>query len=249
MNTNPLRITTIKHPVVEQFLAARDNPSSSGFLIEGLNFIIDIDEDNLKYLFLDEDISEDAEIKNRFSDDKVFYVSLHVMKKLSDTVNVQKAIALVEKKNVLKTNKYVLLNGVQDPGNVGTIIRNAAAFGFNVILDRKCANPYKEKVIRSSAGAVLRVHVELEDSLEAIIQRLIANGFRVATAELDTSAKEIDDFEKEEKIAIVFGNESKGIDKQVSDCVNNKLYIPINRNKIDSLNVAAAASIIMYKFQ
>lgn len=240
---------TIKHPVVDEFIRAKDDPSEKGFLIEGLNFVNDIGDEDLKYVFYEETFFEADNIHFKHDKSKIYVVPSYVMKKLSDTKNIQKAIALVQKRDKYESNKYVLLNGIQDPGNVGTIIRNAAAFDYNVILDRKTANPYKEKVVRSSAGAVLNVHIEIVESLEDRVDNLIKKGVFVATAELSPDSESMEKIEKRKDIAFILGNESKGIDRSLSEKVNRRFIIPINTKRIESLNVAAAASIIMYNFQ
>lgn len=171
-----------------------------------------------------------------------FAVSEHLFDSLAETKAPQNLIALFERPTAnrkLRTENSILiaLDGVQDPGNVGTIIRLAAAFdNAGVFLLPGCADPYSPKAIRASAGAVLSVPVA-----DATVDDLIASALPVYAAD----AKGDESQPPARGAIIVFGSEGSG----VSDAIR-KIAKPISiamSSKIESLNVAASAAILLSK--
>ena len=139
----------------------------------------------------------------------------------------------------------LILDTVQDPGNVGTLIRSALAFGFEDIYLINCADVYSEKVIRSSAGTVLKARIHLMDKQDIINNKFkIAKNFAVA----DMIGIPIDKIRlPKEKFAVIIGNEGQGVSEELIHLSDFKLSIPMS-NKVESLNAGVAGSIIMQKF-
>lgn len=135
----------------------------------------------------------------------------------------------------------LLLDTVQDPGNLGTILRTAAWFGIkSVILGEGTADPYNPKVIQSSMGAIFRLNIYSRHLLE-VIPEIKQDGFKVFSAVL--GGENIYDMRKEEKVAVVLGNESKGVSEAVQSAADGGITIP-SYGDTESLNVSTAAAII-----
>ena len=144
-----------------------------------------------------------------------------------------------------KGGKYIILDGLQDTGNIGTIIRTCDALGIDgVILSQDCADIYSPKIVRSAMGSLFRMPVMIAELTE-FIPLIKGKGFDVYAAVLDETAKSIDKVSFTDKCAVVIGNEGNGVTAEVINAAENKLYIPINN--AESLNAAVAASIISWE--
>ncbi len=170
------------------------------------------------------------------------------MKKLAFTKTPQPIMAVCFKKenNIdYASSRYLLLDQIQDPGNCGTMIRTALAFGYHqLILSKDCVDIYNDKVIRATQGALFHVNIVSMDLCDAI-DLLHEHHIEVYGSALE-NGQDIHRFKRKDKMAFVMGNEGNGISKNVLDKCDHCIYIPID--DIDSLNVAIAASIIMYQF-
>ena len=175
----------------------------------------------------------------------VTYVKENVMRKLTDLKTLPSVVAVVKKENSKEINgNVILLDGIQDPGNLGTIIRSAVAFNVDtIILGNNTVDIYNEKTLRASEGMVYNINF-IKDDLINIIPKLKDMDYKVIGTSV-TKGKNIKDLNKD-KIAFVVGNEGNGISEQVLDLCDDYVYIKMN-NKCESLNVAIASSIIMYE--
>ena len=154
---------------------------------------------------------------------------------------VQKAI----EEDISLSDKILILDNVQDPGNLGTIIRSAKAFNINtIVLSLNCVNKYNEKVIRAAQGMLFKVNVVTKD-LKYFIPYLKSIGYDVYGTDVvdGVDVKEID---KKDKIAVVMGNEGQGIEPDIKKLIDKNIYIKMSSD-CESLNVAVASSIIMYE--
>ncbi|MFC2007579.1 TrmH family RNA methyltransferase [Chloroflexota bacterium] len=142
--------------------------------------------------------------------------------------------------------KILLLEDIQDPGNVGALIRTAAAFAFSgVILTEKCADPLSPKCVQSTAGAVLSVWLRRVTHYLELVQSLHKGGYAVAAAELNG----VDDpsiLSRQEKLVLALGNEASGLTNSILNESDYRINIPTTREKAESLNVAACGAICMY---
>ena len=156
----------------------------------------------------------------------------------------EKAVEITVDKFTEMTGTHILLDGVQDPGNVGAIIRTANAFGIkSVILTSGCADLYNPKTIRASMGAIFRqsiFHMSLSD-----IVRLRDNGVRLIGAALKEGCRSISDVDLSNSV-IAFGSEGSGLSEEVMAICSEKVTIPI-APECESLNAAAAAAVIMWE--
>lgn len=177
--------------------------------------------------------------------DQIYYVSNEIMDRLCVSVSKSNMIGICHQSisNINTYQRVILLDNVQDPGNVGTIIRSAYSFGFDaVILGNNCCDAYNEKCIASTQGALFHLPIIRMDILEAI-DLLKANQVKVYGTSLQESHF-LQDIKISDKMAIVVGNEGSGVsDEVLANCDAN---IKIEMSNFESLNVAIAASICMY---
>ena len=185
------------------------------------------------------------------------YVSSSVFKFLADTKTPQGMLAVVKKpstsdiflnqKYLNKDKTFFALDNIQDPGNLGTIIRTLDSAGFkNILLSQDTVDVYNPKVIRSTMGAIFRLNIFIaNEELEDTLNRLKDVGYNVAVTSLE--AKEyFYEIDFNDKNIIVIGNEANGVSKAVCDIANKKYKIPMI-GQTESLNAAVATSIIAYE--
>lgn len=176
----------------------------------------------------------------------ITFVSYEVIKKLSNTKNPQKIMGVCKKLDEGKIGEKVLiLDDVQDPGNLGTIIRSCVAFNVDtIILSLKTVDLYNDKVLRSSEGMLFHLNIIKKDVVQAI-KDLQENGYFIYGTKVD-GGKTIKEVKFADKMALVVGNEGAGICSEVLNMCDDYLYIPMN-SKCESLNVGVATSIILYE--
>lgn len=143
-------------------------------------------------------------------------------------------------------NKILLLEDIQDPGNVGTLIRTAAAFNFSgVIMTENCADPMSPKCVQATAGTILSVWLRRTASYLELTKALRKGGYTLIAAELNGVA-EPSILCRQNKLLLALGNEAAGLSRELLDEADYRLRIPTIREKAESLNVAACGAICMY---
>ncbi len=187
------------------------------------------------------------------SDKRAYYLlSDDVFKSVSDVPAPQGIMALIklEQVNSLKnlSGRLLLLDNVQDPGNVGTMIRTADAAGYaGVVLGEGCADIYNPKVLRSMQGSHFHVTI-VEANLAAIIFELKEKGMGIYGTELNPEAIDYRLLKCAADFALIMGNEGQGVSSQLLQLTDKNVYIPII-GQAESLNVAVAAGILMFSLQ
>jgi tRNA G18 (ribose-2'-O)-methylase SpoU len=142
----------------------------------------------------------------------------------------------------------VVCPDVQDPTNLGSIIRSAAAFGCTaVLLGSKCADPFSRRVLRVSMGAALQLPIIESPSLEADLRRLAPVQFELIAAVTDVSAEPLATAARRERLALILGSEGHGLSAEWLALAHRRITIPMQLG-IDSLNVAVAAAVLLYHF-
>lgn len=179
----------------------------------------------------------------------VFEISTEISHLISETMTEQGVFAVVATSEpdmmLLYGKKLLLVDAVQDPGNVGTLIRTADAAGYDcVVLGKGSADLYNPKVIRSTQGSHFHIPV-IQADLFDWIANLEEEGVPVIGAVLDDQAKSLNDMTKRDTLALMVGNEGNGISPELQDRLSEKVYIPIYGDS-ESLNVAVAAGILLY---
>lgn len=218
------------------------------FLVEGIKMLKEAFEENAKIelIVLREGTKLDIDIKNV----KSIEVSEAIFNTLTDVVSPQGVLAVISKKKEqieYKESDYIIaLDGIQDPGNLGTIIRTADSAGIKqVLVSKNTVDCYSPKVVRSTMGAIYRINVIEEEDLSKKLEGLKKDGFEIVTTALDTE-QSIYDISYNKKI-VVIGNEANGVSKEVQNISDCKVKIPMI-GKTESLNASVAAGIMIYEY-
>jgi RNA methyltransferase, TrmH family len=224
------------------------------FLVEGFRFV----EEALKstfqvpYIFLSEVALErwqSFQLNELLqSASKLYIVKEAILKLLSSTETPQGVIAVVNQNNMhfeIKEGFYVLVDKIQDPGNMGTIIRSAhAARAAGVITTKGTVDIYNEKTLRSTMGSIFNIPI-IEDKDLSIIDSLKNSGFKLIVSSLEDS-KNFYEVDLTDNVIIAVGNEGSGISEEIYKLGDMKVKIPMPGNA-ESLNAGAAASIMMFE--
>lgn len=231
----------------------RGRNKSGKYIIEGFRLVEEAFKASLpvEYLLVSEDGTEKIEsyLKDYTKGEvKVFGMSEVLLKELSSTENPQGIVAVVEMNKIdleIEGEFYLLCDKLQDPGNLGTIIRTAHAAGVDgIILTKGTVDIYNDKVIRSTMGSMFHIPIIIDEDL-SLTNKLISKGFSL----LATSLEGDKDFFNEDlsgKIIVSVGNEGNGISDEVYALSDKKVKIPMPGGA-ESLNVAIATSIILYE--
>ncbi len=173
-------------------------------------------------------------------------VSLNVMKKLSNLTNVPNVLGIAKKKNNGNIHGNILmLDTIQDPGNLGTIIRSAVAFGIDTIIaSPETVDLYNSKVIRSTEGLLFKLNYIVTDLVDFLKNN--KDKYTIYTTNV-SNGEDVSKIELKEPYILIMGNEGRGVKTELSKFANSTIYIPIEN--CESLNVAIATSIILYEFK
>lgn len=177
-------------------------------------------------------------------------VSTNVFKELTDVKTPQGIMAVVYKNkedSINESARYIMaLDDVQDPGNIGTIIRTLDSANIKqLIVSKGTVDAYSPKVVRSTMGAIFRVNVIEVENLKDELDKLKQKGFKIVSTSLQTD-KSIYDINYDKKV-VVIGNEANGVSKEIQDNSDIKVKIPM-LGKTESLNASVAASIMIYEY-
>jgi len=180
----------------------------------------------------------------------VYLVTPDIIAKLASTLHPEGIVALCKKKPSvpLSSPRLLYLDHVNDPGNVGTLLRTALAFGFHdVVLSSGSAEVYSNKVLLSSQGAIFALNVVSEKSnAQEDMKFLLSSGYALVATSLK-GAKKPEELPPFEKMALILGNEARGVDEEI--LANSQSIVKIPMAGIDSLNVGVAGGILMYLLQ
>lgn len=210
------------------------------FLVEGEHLVLEA----YKHGYLEELIVlENTDFK---LDIKMSIVTNQVLKYITELETPQKILGICKKiNNNFIGNKVLMLDNIQDPGNLGTIIRSASAFNVDtIILSKDTVDLYNPKVIRATQGLIFNMNIIICD-LEEKIKELKTNHYHILTTKVN-GGKLIKNIQKKEKIVIIMGNEGKGVSEKIQNLSDEFIYIEMNEI-CESLNVAVATSIILYE--
>ena len=236
----PQKITSLTNPRIQHLKKLFNDKeyryANKEYVAEGIRVLDNIPL--IKELFVCEGV-----VFQHVKAGKIYVVDKKVFEKVAQTEHSQGVIAVAELK-ILDTNeisehgRYVLLDGLQDPGNMGSIIRTACAFSLDgVIITKGCVNPFSPKVVRSAASAIEKIDII---NLENLID---LEGYRLIAA--DTDGKNISNFCWPDNFILAIGNEANGLSSEIRVMASDTLSIPIC-SEIESLNAAISAGILLY---
>ena len=242
------RITSRRNPLVQQvkklLTSKREREKLGLFVSDGTKLL----EEAVRYcpglhtVFL----TEGVEVRVPESC-RVIRVSREVMEAISPMESPQGAVFLCrlpEKREFRPEQGMLLLDGIQDPGNLGTILRTADAWNVPVALLEGCADPFSHKVVRSSMGAVFRTPVMVTD-WQTAKESCARSGIPVAVTALNQRAEDIRKAEVS-AMAVVIGSEGQGVRREILESAGHCLIIPMN-DHCESLNAAIAAATVMWQ--
>ncbi len=240
------------------------------FLIEGEKLCFDALEKQLEitHIFVCENIFSDIlpQIKSRIDgkinrEFEVISVSEEAISKISSEKAPQGVITIIkylDNFNILdiiykeefflkNDERALILCSIRDPGNLGSVIRSAVAFGItHIILSDDCADIYNTKTIRGAMGSLFKIKVTKVKNIISLIMSAQHNGRRVFAAELTERAKSLDELKIFNNDIFIIGNEGHGIPDEISQVCDSSVYIPISANT-ESLNASVAAAIFMWE--
>lgn len=227
------------------------------YLIEGIKLIQEAIAENavIKKIVICDECTQGSEIDQKLlyaiAKFDCIYVNKKVFDSLTTVVAPQGMLAVVEKPDKKLQINYnediiLVLDGIQDPGNLGTILRTADSVNLKqIIISKKTADCYNPKVVRSTMGAIFRVNVIEADNLVETLKDIKRNKFKILATSLGGSENIYDI--KYNKKAIVIGNEANGVSKEILDIADNKVIIPM-LGKTESLNASVATGVILYEY-
>lgn len=230
-------ITSLKNEKVKYWYNLRNKKfrdQERRFLIEGDHLINEARKQNL--------VIETISIVDKNAD---YFVTKEIMEKISEQKSISYNAAVVRfiKEDSI-TGNVLILDGVQDPGNLGTIIRSCIAFGVsNIILSDNSVDLYNSKVIRATEGMIFNINV-LRRNLIEFIPTVKNLGYKIVGTDVKNGI-DIKDINKE-NIAIVMGSEGQGLSNEVKNMCDDFVYIKMD-NACESLNVGVATSILLYE--
>lgn len=236
-------ITSLNNEHIKEILKLKEKKYrdlSNTFLIEGRHLVLEAHrEKKIVELILEQDELFPL-------DTNTLYVSSNVMKKLSDLKTPSNVMAVVKKIDEKEVGeKILILDNIQDPGNLGAIIRSAVAFNFDTIaLSPKTVDLYNPKVVRSTQGMMFHINIIIREPV-SFINELKNEGYKIVGTKV-TNGVDVRDSKTYSHFALIIGNEGKGMSEELSELCDEYLYIKMN-DQCESLNAAVAASILMYE--
>lgn len=241
-----MEITSLTNAKVKQWVKYKEKKyreQDQRFLIEGEHLIQEAHQAGLIETLLVE-----QEKPSLYPSYETYVVTKEILKKLSDSVSGTwiMAICRMPKSTTSLGDKLILLDGVQDPGNVGTIIRTAYSFGYtSILLTPQCADVYNEKVIRSTQGALFHMPV-LRGELSTLLTTIKSQGITMYATSLH-EATPMQEVLVQKPLAIALGNEGSGVSDSTLSASDYRVFIEMDT--FESLNVAIAGGICMYHFK
>lgn len=239
--------------IIQLRTKSKSRRDADAFVIEGVRMISEIPSDMIVEAFMTQAFYEKYRGAAFLAGIKYELVSEQVFAKMSDTVTPQGIIAIVKMRHytlqdILSDGKslYLMLEDIQDPGNLGTLIRTAEAAGVKgVIMSKGTVDIYNPKVTRSTMGAIMRVPFVYVPDITETIRDMKKDGIKVYAAALGDDT-EYTDVKYDGGTAVLIGNEGNGLSRLAIGSSSRTIKIPMS-GEIESLNAAVSAAIILYE--
>lgn len=245
----------IKH--IRKLKDKKYRDESNEYVVEGVKLVEEAVKENakIKQIIVCEDTTRTYEIPTHIMLEIARYECISVSNKIFNIItqvtNPQGIMAIIEKNAQNAKIDYtqdiiVVLDDVQDPGNLGTILRTVDSIGLNqIIVSKGTADAFNSKVVRSTMGAIFRIKIIEVENLSQAIKEMRKHHFKLMVTSLQTknSIYDIDFYKK----IIVIGNEANGVSKEIQDMADEKAKIPM-LGRTESLNASVAAGVVMYEY-
>lgn len=249
------KITSVSNEKIKYFSSLIDKKTRNKekqFIVEGYHLV----EEASKTKYLQAVIAKNEKDLAKFKNVQKYLVTEAIIEKLSTTKSPQQVLGVVKMLNhsqtlldeILKQEevKMVILDEVNDPGNLGTIIRTTAALGYDcLVISNNTVDLYNEKVIRATQGVLFKIPI-IKGNLLEILPVLKKGKIKCFGTSLN-KAKTLNEVKKANRFALCFGNEARGVSDEVLNLMDQNIKIEM-KNDVESLNVSVASSIIMYEF-
>ena len=245
----------VKH--IKKLKDKKYRDENNEYIVEGVKLVEEAVKENapIKKIIICEDTTRTYEIPTNIMLEIARYECIYVTDKIFSSItqvtNPQGIMAIIEKNSEKETIDFsqdiiVMLDDVQDPGNLGTILRTVDSIGLNQILVSKgTADCYNPKVVRSTMGAIFRIKIIECEDLEQTLKETQKNNFKLIVSSLQTKNSLYDiNFDKK---VIIIGNEANGVEPQIQEMADEKIKIPM-LGKTESLNASVATGIILYEY-
>ena len=236
-------ITSLNNPTIKEISKLKNKKYrdlTNTYLVEGNHLVEEAYKNNIltKIILLEDTICN--------YDIEKIYVTKEVMKKLTELDTPNKIIGIVKKNTPLPIgNKILILDNIQDPGNLGTIIRSSGAFDIDtIVLSPNTVDIYNPKVIRSTQGMIFYTNI-ITLELKEFINEIKTKNYTIFGTNV-RNGKNIKEITLPEKFALVLGNEGQGVSKEIESLCDDNIYIKMS-SKCESLNVSVATSILLYE--
>lgn len=245
----------IKH--IRKLKDKKYRDESNEYVVEGVKLVEEAVKENvkIKQIIVCEDTTRTYEIPTHIMLEIAKYECISVSDKIFNIItqvtNPQGIMAIIEKNAQNAKIDYtqdiiVVLDDVQDPGNLGTILRTVDSIGLNqIIVSKGTADAFNSKVVRSTMGAIFRIKIIEVENLAQAIKEMRKHHFKLMVTSLQTK-NSIYDIDFNKKI-IVIGNEANGVSKEIQDMADEKAKIPM-LGRTESLNASVAAGVVMYEY-
>lgn len=253
-----IRITSMSNQIIKEVRSLSNKKgrrTAQAILLEGFRLVKDALDSGagVRYLIISDSFSQKEELfLSQRTNIKLLQVPDELFSRISEINSPQGILAVAEKpvydkKEIISRVKRVIaLEDIQDPGNLGTIIRSADACGFDaVLLSKDSVDPYNPKVIRSTMGSLFHIPVIIEENFYQALYELKSKNMLLAAADIK-NALPCWQADMSENVAIIIGNEGKGLSEKIIELVDITIMIPMP-GKAESLNASAAASILIYE--
>lgn len=229
----------------------------NAYIVEGIKLVKEAiaEKTKIKQIVMCENFADNSDLDKdtlyEIAKHNLIYVTEKVFNLITDVKTPQGIIAVIEKNNANTQIDYsqdiiIALDDLQDPGNLGTILRTVDSANLNqIILSKNSADPYNPKVVRSTMGGIFRVNIIETENLQETLKNLQEKKFRIMVTSLDTN-NSIYDVNYTKKV-IVIGNEANGVSKAIQDMADEKVKIPM-LGKTESLNASVATGIMIYEY-
>ncbi|WP_297817511.1 RNA methyltransferase [uncultured Lactobacillus sp.] len=251
-----LEINSVNNPKIKEIRKLQQKKyrkQENKYIIEGFHLVQEALMNHIQYDFILASQKALNKIEDEFEVDskKVIVINDVICGHLSSTKTSQEIFMVLPinqpKHYSFDYGKWVVLDNLTDPGNVGTIIRTADAAGFDgVILSKESVDLYNPKVQRSMQGSQFHIQI-IQMPILTALSNMQQNGLPIYVSLLDKNAKQLNNCPLVPQLALVIGNEAHGVSEQVIKLADKKIYIPI-KGKAESLNAAVAAGIMIYHF-
>ncbi len=254
------KITSKENELIKHIKKLKDKKYrdlSNEYVIEGIKLVAEAIEEQapIKYIIVCDDCEKNEgipkELMYELAKNECIYVTENIFKYLTEVQTPQGILAVIEKSTKTEDIDYsqdiiVALDEVQDPGNLGTILRTVDSIGLKQILVSKgTADSYNPKVVRATMGAIFRVKIIECEDLQKTLREIKKHKFKIVVSSLQTE-NSIYDIDYHKKV-IIIGNEANGVEAKIQEMADEKVKIPM-LGKTESLNASVATGIILYEY-